>query len=744
MPTPHPLPPELLAAVKRHWGFASLRPLQERAIQAALGDRDSLVVLPTGAGKSLCYQAPAVVRGGLTVVVSPLIALMKDQVDGLNRIGVPATRLDSTLTNEERTIAARDIRRGAIRLVFTSPERLINTDTPRFLRDAGAHTVAVDEAHCVSHWGHDFRPEYRQLARLKEFFPGAAVHAYTATATDRVRRDIVEQLGLHNPDVIVGYFDRPNLTYRVLPRVSPLAQVQDVIDRHPGDAGIVYCLRRKDVDDTTTALQGAGYKALPYHAGMTPDERRRTQESFAAEEADIIVATVAFGMGIDRSNVRFVTHAAMPKSIEHYQQETGRAGRDGLPSECVLLYSGADFLTLKSITEKSAEEAGASPEYIAASLSHLNDMARYCRGAVCRHKALVRYFGQEFEAESCGACDICLGDTAEVPGAVVVAQKILSCVARVKEGFGINHVIDVLRGAKTSAILSRGHDKLTTYGLLQEISKEDLRDWMYQLIGQDALRQDTGEYPILKLTPRSWAVMRGESPVRLIRLAEAPHAAGRRASAGESPGKPPAALPPGADAELFEVLRQLRRQEAARAGTQPYQVFPDTVLAELARGRPTTEDALRRISGVGDYRLQSFGRVFLNAIIAHCQRTGLSTDVPAPRVTSPTPSAPVKMTPKKELAFRQFRKGASVADAAARVGVTVATINEFLADFVRTEKPASIFGWVPEDVCERVAAAADIHGLARLKPVFMELNGEVSYDHIRVVFAFLETQGPSE
>jgi ATP-dependent DNA helicase RecQ len=726
-----PLPPTLVAAVKRHWGFTALRPLQEQAIRAALTGHDSLVVLPTGGGKSLCFQAPAVVRPGLTVVVSPLIALMKDQVDGLTRIGVPAARLDSTLSSDDWSNAAAAIRRGDVRLVFTSPERLMNAGTHRLLRDAGAHTVAVDEAHCVSHWGHDFRPEYRQLARLREFFPTAAVHAYTATATERVRRDIIEQLGLRSPHVLVGNFDRPNLMFRVLPRLDLRAQVREVIDRHRGAAGIVYCLRRKDVDEMTAFLTSAKYRAVPYHAGMTADDRRKTQDAFAAEEADVVVATVAFGMGIDRSNVRFVIHAAMPKTIDHYQQETGRAGRDGLRSECVLLYSGADFLSLKAIIEKSGEEANAAPEYVAASVKQLDEMAKYCRGAVCRHKALVNHFGQDYDAPNCGACDLCLGDTQQVADATTVARKIISCVARVKEAFGIAHVIEVLRGADTAAVRSRKHHELSTYGLLKDVPKADLRDWVYQLIGQGVLVQAGDEYPLLKLNPASWAVLRGELPVRLVQLARRDRSS-NASQAGE--------LPPGADAELFELLRQLRRQEAARANVQPYQVFTDAVLAEMARGRPTTEAALTRISGVGEYRLREYGKAFLAAIAAHCRSTGLATDVllpkPPPRPT--TAVALSKPSANKGLAFELFRKGAAVAAVAEKVGLAASTVAEYLAEFVQAERPASIFAWVPEDVCERVAAAAEIHGTAKLKPVFQELNGEVSYDHIRVVFACLD------
>jgi ATP-dependent DNA helicase RecQ len=733
---PVELPAELYRTVTTQWGFASLRPLQTEAIRAVLDRVDSLVVLPTGGGKSLCYQAPAVYLGGLTVVVSPLIALMKDQVDGLARNGVRAVRLDSTLTPEQWGDAVSAIRRGEARLAFVSPERLVNTTTQQMLRDSGAHTVAIDEAHCISHWGHDFRPEYRQLARLREFFPDASIHAYTATATEQVRHDIIEQLALSEPRVVVGNFDRPNLTYRVLPQIDLVNQIRDVLNRHANQAGIVYCLRRKDVDDICAMLQRAGYKAVPYHAGMSADERKRSHDLFSAEEADVVVATIAFGMGIDRSNVRFVVHAALPKSIEHYQQETGRAGRDGLPSECVLFFSGGDVMTLKSIIEKSALEGGAGPEYTAAAKNQLDQMARYARGAVCRHKALVQHFQQKYDTPNCGACDLCLGDTIDVPDASVVAQKILSCVARVNENFGVTHVVDVLRGANTENIRNRKHHELTTYGLLKGMPKPEIRDYVYQLVGQNVLALSEGDYPVLKLNKASWAVMKGQQPVRLIRLAGEP-STGTKTTTSAGTGS----LPSDADAGLFEHLRQLRRAQASRLGVPPYVVFADTVLAEFARCRPTTPDRMKQVSGVGEQKLRDFGPVFLKAISEYAEAHDLTTDLPPSReraATSPPTTALVKVSAAKQKAFDLFRKRATVETVMEQTQLTRGTIHDYLAEFVRAHKPADIFVWVPEEVCERVAAAAEAHSTTRLKPVFLALNEEVSYDHIRVVFAHLD------
>ncbi|HVS36152.1 MAG TPA: DNA helicase RecQ [Gemmataceae bacterium] len=724
---------ELRRIIAKHWGYSSLRPLQEQAMRAVLDGRDSLVVLPTGGGKSLCYQAPAVLNGGVTVVVSPLIALMKDQVDALRGNGVAAAQIDSSLSDGERFAAEIDFRDGAIRLLFVSPERLVTSDFYRLLQQVGVQTFAIDEAHCISHWGHDFRPEYRQLARLREHFPGASVHAYTATATEQVRRDIISQLALRDPVTLVGDFDRPNLTYRVLPRHDLMKQVAEVLERHDGEGGIIYCLRRRDVDELAAALQKRGVKAVPYHAGLSADQRRQAQEAFTQEGCDVVVATVAFGMGIDRSNVRFVLHTAMPKSLEHYQQEIGRAGRDGLEAECVLLYSGADVPSLKWMLEKSAQEAQADPEFLASALRHLDDMDRYARGAVCRHRALVDYFGQKLEAESCGACDLCLGDTAEVAGATTVAQKVLSCVARVKEGFGINHVVAVLRGDANENVRRRGHDQLTTFGLLKAETKADVRDWIYQLIGQKVLMQIGDDYPLLKLNEASWEVMRGKRDVRLIRLV--------RRKRGERVEKSSAerASQEGVDTALFGVLKQLRSQIALERGGKPYMVFSDAVLRDLARVRPSSPERMRMISGVGEVKLRDFAPRFLPVIAQHCGEFHVAMDVniPVRPVEPATPRPTARMTARTQAAHDLYRKGASIDSVMRELEYSRGTAVEHLAEFIRTAKPASIATWVPDEVVQRVAAAARQLGVERMKPIYQALNEQVPYDDIRLVLAYL-------
>jgi ATP-dependent DNA helicase RecQ len=612
------LPDKLHALIQLHWGIRTLRPLQDDAIQAVLDARDSLVVLPTGGGKSLCYQAPPLLRGDTTVVISPLIALMKDQVDGLRASGISAAQIDSSQSSEERHAYELDARQGAVRLLFVSPERLMVPGFQRLLQQIDVRTFAIDEAHCISHWGHDFRPEYRQLNRLKELFPNAAVHAYTATATERVRRDIVAQLNLRDPEILVGDFDRPNLTFRVVPRERELLrQVLDVLARHRNEAGIIYCIRRRDVDELAGELRRHGVRAMPYHAGLVAASRHAAQEAFTREECDVIVATVAFGMGIDRSDVRFVLHTAIPKSVEHYQQEAGRAGRDGLEAECVLLFSTADYLTWKRVIEKSAAEAEepVDPSFVPEALKHLDDMLRYCRTTSCRHKALVEYFGQSLTGPSCNACDLCLEGVTADPQSVVIAQKILSCVARVQERFGVNHVLEILRGRNNVKVATYKHEQLSTFGLLRDEAEAQLRDWVHQLIDQKVLWiEQKDQFSMLRLNAASWEVMRGQRSVTLVRTARPDKV--KRA-------KVDAASWEGVDTGLFEAMRTLRREIAQERQVPPYVVFSDATLRELARRRPSKPEQMRQIYGVGEAKLATFGPRFLDCIRTYCREHGV-------------------------------------------------------------------------------------------------------------------------
>jgi len=714
--------------IQQHWGYRAFRPLQEAAMTAVLQQRDSVVVLPTGGGKSLCYQAPAVARGGTTVVVSPLISLMKDQVDSLQANGVPAIQIDSTLSPYEKRQYEMDLMQGAVRLLFVSPERLAVPDFCNLLRRIDVRTFAIDEAHCISHWGHDFRPEYRQMGMLKETFPGVAVHAYTATATQQVRDDISKQLKLVNPQVLVGNFDRPNLSYRILPRFDLYDQIQEVLKRHKGEAGIIYCLRRKDVDEVSAHLTSKKIPCKGYHAGMTPEERRAAQDLFAQEKCDLIVATVAFGMGIDRSNIRFVLHAAMPKSIEHYQQETGRAGRDGLEAECVLLYSGEDFMTWKWIINKSAQDNEVPPDFLPNSMKHLDDIDRYARGAVCRHRALVNHFGQKYDVTNCAACDICLGDTEPVPDALLVAQKILSCVARVQERFGVNHVIGVLRGDNTEKIRSLKHYELSTYGLLREHPKTEVRDWIYQLIGQGVLVQDGDDYPILKLNEASWEVMKKQRDIRLLKPVRG------RGDQPERKSKADTVSWEGVDKELFEELRLLRRQWADAKQLQPYHIFNDASLRELARVRPSTLEAMRRCYGIGDSKLKEYGDVLLKKILEYCRDKGLPLDMASHSPPKKEPPQKIEIpTGAKAVAYDLFRDQCAIEDVMHQTGRQRSTVMDFLADFIRQVNVQDISPWVPADLYQQVAAVALQIGTARLKPIYLALEDKVSYGVIRLV-----------
>jgi ATP-dependent DNA helicase RecQ len=592
----------------RWWGFETLRPLQAEAIDAALAGRDSLVVMPTGGGKSLCYQLPPLVGETTDVVISPLVALMKDQVDSLEAIGYPAAALYAGMDQEARQRIRDRLLAGELRLLFAAPERLMNTGLLDLLARVGVKRFAIDEAHCISHWGHDFRPEYRQLASLRERFPSASVHAFTATATPRVRQDIAAQLHLRDPEVLVGTFDRPNLVYRVVPRTDRIGQTLETLGRHRGEASIVYCISRRETEELAARLAAEGILARPYHAGLDATERHATQEAFARETIDVVVATVAFGMGIDRSNVRLVLHTSLPKSLEAYQQETGRAGRDGLAAECVLLYSSADVFSWESLVRKSIEESRLDAEeagrLLAATVEHLHAMRRYAQAARCRHAALSEYFGQPYAPTDCGACDVCLEETESLPDSTIVAQKIISCVARVGERFGVRHVCEVLRGAKTDGVARHGHERLSTYGLLTTFDQRATENLVHQLLDQDLLARSGGDRPVVALNARSWEVLRGERQVVLLQPR-----AGRTKTA-----KADADDWSGVDRDLFERLRTWRRRVADARGKPAWTIFDDKALRAIAREKPASPAALLRCRGIGEKRLADYGAAILDIV----------------------------------------------------------------------------------------------------------------------------------
>jgi ATP-dependent DNA helicase RecQ len=627
---------EALAAT---FGFDTLRPMQREAIDAAIAGRDALVVMPTGGGKSLCYQLPPLVTGRMTIVVSPLIALMQDQVDGLRLLGYPAAALHSNLSAAEREAVRARLAENELRLLFIAPERLLLEGFADWLARGQVGAVAVDEAHCISQWGHDFRPEYRRLAELRRAFPTVPFHAYTATATPKVREDIVAQLGLDDPLVLVGTFDRPNLTYRVQPRRDRTVQIVEAIRRHPRAAAIVYCISRKDTESVAEDLRKHGIDAAAYHAGLDAARRTKISEGFRRERVDVVVATVAFGMGIDRGDVRLVVHAAMPKSIEGYQQETGRAGRDGLPAECLLLYSSADAAKWRSIIERGADESGVGRDVVRPQLDLVDEMHRLVHRARCRHRALSEYFGQPYPHDDCGACDVCLGELREVSGAPIIAQKILSAVARVQQRFGARYVIDVLRGTRTAKVAERGHDALSVFGLLAEHTVQELGNFIDQLVDAGELARTDGDYPVLTLTPSSMDVLKGFREAKLVTASveETGDGARPRKSRGKPTTRGETLAPRAADRELddaelglFEALRALRREIANELSVPPYVVFSDATLEGLCRLRPSSVDGLLDVKGIGKTKLASFGERFHDALVQHCREVGLALDPAGP------------------------------------------------------------------------------------------------------------------
>ncbi|MBI5425638.1 MAG: DNA helicase RecQ [Opitutae bacterium] len=593
---------DLLLTLKTTFGYGAFRPLQREIIETSLAGKDVFALLPTGGGKSLCFQLPALHRSGLTVVVSPLIALMKDQVDQLQAAGVAATFLNSTLSADEARSRLRGLHKGEWRLLYVAPERLMLDEWKENLSNWNITALAIDEAHCVSEWGHDFRPEYRQLARLRKLLPEVPVMALTATATERVREDIVKHLQLRDPAVFVASFNRPNLTYRVLAKDQPLKQIIDFVRKREDESGIIYCATRATTERVAEALAGRGFSARAYHAGLDAEERSRNQELFLRDECRIICATIAFGMGINKPNVRWVIHHDLPKNIEGYYQETGRAGRDSLPSDCLLLFSGGDAAKQTHFIDEMTDEHEKT-----VARNQLRLMMHYAESAGCRRSELLAYFGEKFPVNECGACDNCL-EPRETYDGTVVAQKFLSCIYRIRQtgrfGVGMNHLIEVLTGAETEKVLRWNHDKLTTYGIGKELARP-----AWAAVGRELMRlgyvaQAEGEFPILELTEDGMNVLRSREKITLTKPLSLPKAKRITRREGEIE----------CDEILFARLRELRKKLADERGVPAYVVFGDATLRQLAREYPIDVDQLDGITGIGEKKRAEYGPTFVAAI----------------------------------------------------------------------------------------------------------------------------------
>jgi len=642
---------------------------------------------------------------------------MKDQVDSLDAVGVSAACINSMQTAQDKRDVAAKIRSRELKLLYIAPERLVQPQTIEFLQKAGVSFIAIDEAHCISQWGHDFRPEYRQLRCLKTAFPKASVHGYTATATEQVRADIAEQLGIADAEILVGSFDRPNLQYRVERRTDSIGQIQRILQRHKGESGIVYCISRKNVDSTSESLNRLGVKTLPYHAGMSDADRRKNQDAFIDEDISIIVATVAFGMGIDKSNVRFVIHAEMPRSLENYQQESGRAGRDGLEAECCLLYAANDADTWEYLMKDTED-----PEVLRAGQRSVSAMKQYCVSTRCRHRQLVEHFGQTLEHENCGACDFCLNEMKPVEEPMILGQKILSCVVRQGERFGAAYTAQVLRGSKAKRIMENRHDKLSTWGLLKDEPEPQLRNWIDQLLSQGFLRQ-VGEYNCLEVTPAGRQLLKGQATPMLLRLQVA-----ESAQTVDDQWE-------GVDRELFEELRGMRNRLAIQKQVPPYIIFSDATLRDLARQRPSNLAGLARIHGLGAQKQKEFGAVILHTVKEWCQSHNLPMNVAVAsagvvRVSSRT-SRPSESTLCEY--FDLFEQALSIEDVANQLDRSVDTVGKYLGEYVKTHRIVELDPWIPPDVQQKIRHAIGQVGCERLKPVFEFLEGSIDYNHIRIV-----------
>jgi ATP-dependent DNA helicase RecQ len=707
---------DLLPILKQHFGFTSFRTLQEQIIRDALAGKDVFALLPTGGGKSLCFQLPALVQPGLTVVVSPLIALMKDQVDGLQASGIAATFLNSSLGAGESRARLRGLHNGEYRLLYLAPERLMLSGFLADLQRWQVNLLAVDEAHCISEWGHDFRPEYRQLSELRALFPNVPMMALTATATERVRKDIVQHLKLREPAAYVASFNRPNLTYRVLAKAQPYDQTLEFIRRRPRDSGIVYCQSRKSSESLALRLTADGVKARPYHAGLSAEDRSSHQELFLRDEVRVICATIAFGMGINKPNVRFIIHYDLPKNIEGYYQETGRAGRDGLPGECLLLFSAGDVVKQTQFIDQKPD-----PQEQKIARAQLHQMVHYAETSSCRRKELLGYFGENFETPECGGCDNCLSPRDTFDG-TVAAQKLLSCVYRIRErsgfGVGLNHVIEVLTGADTEKIRRWGHEKLSTYNIGREHSRPEWAVIGRELIRLGFLRQTTDKFSVIELTPEGRGALRERRRITLTRPAKTPESASRQAGQISC------------DEALFDRLRQLRKRLADERGVPPYIVFSDVALRQMACDYPVNERDFSRISGVGERKLREFGAIFLAEIATHLRTN--PRQIFADDSFTPAPPARSSLSDTVHATWQAFNTGLTVEEICARRKLAASTIHGHICAAIEAGRRVDLNRFFSPDELRQVADAFARTGLANLTGARKLLGERFAYDLLRI------------